>query len=531
MPARPLVVLRRLSQIAWTAFFVYVLWSTTYPLTGGVSPNVLFAGDPLIVGISSIAGRLVVDYWWIALVFLVLTALLGRFFCGWVCPLGFCSDAAARLRPSRRRVFPPAAEWRPVKYAILALLVLAAVFGLQLAWVLDPIVIAARFVSLNLIPAIVTSTDRAFAWAIPRFGWYGAPLDFYRWLKGGLLGVNAHLFGHSIVIFAVFALIVLAAAIARRFWCRVLCPLGALYALAARRPFLRRVVRGCSECGTCHDVCRMAAIAEGERYDPAECILCLDCVYDCPVSGTAFSFTRPVPATAGAVVAVSADAETAPSHSGTVTRGQFLELVAGAAAALGPGRSLASVLAPGTPTAPEPAEPIRPPGALPEARFVDRCIRCGNCMKVCVTNVLQPCVTEGGWEGVWTPRLVPEAGYCEYHCTLCGQVCPVRAIEPLAEERKQKVRIGLAWFDHALCIPWAGDRECIVCQEHCPVPEKAIKLETVVVRGKRIKRPRVDAKLCIGCGICTFKCPVRPRRAVTVYTEAQWHRVDAAESL
>jgi len=497
-------------------FFVWVLWSTTYPLTGPVSPNILFASDPLLVAISSIAGRVAVPLWWVAVILLVFTAVLGRFFCGWICPLGFCGDLAARLRPSQRRAYPPAARWRWPKYAVLAVLVVLAAFGVQLAWVVDPVVIAARFVSLNLAPGIVTATDRAFAWAIPAFGWYGTPLDFYRTLREGVLGVNAHLFGHAVVVLAEFAAIVAAAAFGRRFWCRVLCPLGAVYALAAKFALLRRAALGCAECGTCRDLCRMAAIKEGEKYDSGECILCLDCLYDCPVSGTTFSFSRPP----------------APAEPGGVTRAQFIGLAAGtfAAGSMAARAFAAAVSTAGkTATAPPSAEPIRPPGALPEERFNDRCVRCGNCMKVCVTNALQPCVTEGGWEGVWTPRLVPELGYCEYNCNLCGRVCPVGAIEPLSLERKQKVRIGLAFIDRALCIPWAEGRECIVCQEHCPVPEKAIKLYRVTVAGHVLKRPWVDDDLCIGCGICTFKCPVRPRRAVTVCTEAERARVAAAD--
>ena len=74
---RPLVQLRRLSQAAWAAFLVWVLWSTTYPLAGSVSPNVLFASDPLIVGITSLAGRVAPPLWWLAVIFLVLTAVLG----------------------------------------------------------------------------------------------------------------------------------------------------------------------------------------------------------------------------------------------------------------------------------------------------------------------------------------------------------------------------------------------------------------------------------------------------------------------
>jgi formate hydrogenlyase subunit 6/NADH:ubiquinone oxidoreductase subunit I len=137
-------------------------------------------------------------------------------------------------------------------------------------------------------------------------------------------------------------------------------------------------------------------------------------------------------------------------------------------------------------------------------------------MKVCITNGLQPVVLESGVEGLWTPRLVPEIGYCEYKCTLCGEVCPTGAIPRLSVLEKQKARLGLAVIDHSICLAWDGNEECIVCEEHCPVAEKAIKVREDVVKGKRILRPIVDRALCIGCGICQNKCPVRPVRAIRV---------------
>jgi MauM/NapG family ferredoxin protein len=159
---------------------------------------------------------------------------------------------------------------------------------------------------------------------------------------------------------------------------------------------------------------------------------------------------------------------------------------------------------------------IRPPGSLPEKKFVDTCVRCGNCMKVCITNGLQPVMMDSGVEGLWTPQLVPEIGYCEYKCTLCGEVCPTQAIAQLPVAAKQKARLGLAVIDHRTCIAWDGNDECIVCEEHCPVSDKAIKVKAEIFNGKKIFRPSVDKGLCIGCGICQNKCPVRPVRAIRV---------------
>lgn len=164
---------------------------------------------------------------------------------------------------------------------------------------------------------------------------------------------------------------------------------------------------------------------------------------------------------------------------------------------------------------------IRPPGALAEDEFLARCIRCGECMKVCPTNAIHPASLEGGAEGVWTPVLKMSAGYCDYECNLCSQVCPTRAIRQIDVEEKKKIRIGLAYIDKNRCLPWAYARTCIVCEEHCPTPKKAIwfeEAEVLNIRGEKlmVKQPRVDPELCIGCGICEDKCPVRGRAAIRI---------------
>jgi ferredoxin len=97
-------------------------------------------------------------------------------------------------------------------------------------------------------------------------------------------------------------------------------------------------------------------------------------------------------------------------------------------------------------------------------------------MKVCPTNALHPVTLEAGAEGLWTPVLVPRIGYCEYSCTLCGQVCPTGAIRTLDVQTKIATVIGTAFFDLNRCLPYAFSRTCIVCEEHCPTSPKAIYL-------------------------------------------------------
>jgi ferredoxin len=196
-------------------------------------------------------------------------------------------------------------------------------------------------------------------------------------------------------------------------------------------------------------------------------------------------------------------------------RGLIVGGIAGASTAL---LARSSALGQGRTFSPE---LIRPPGSTAEDDFLAKCIRCGECMKVCPTNAIQPALNEGGITGLWTPVLKMRLGYCEYECTLCSQVCPTQAIQRMPLEEKQKIKIGLAFFDRNRCLPYASARTCIVCEEHCPTPKKAIWFEEVQVMTSAktlttVKQPHVDPALCTGCGICETKCPIADMRGVYI---------------
>ena len=487
------VLLRRTSQIFFLLLFLFILWSTTYPLKGFVSPEVIFALDPLDMLVTSVAERLLLAGVVASLLMLVLALVLGRFFCGWVCPLGTMIDCVPQAAggPGARGGTDAANRKRAMpKFLLLAAIGALALAGIQAAWLFDPLVIAARFVSLNLIPAVTILFDRAFEAAIRASGFFVPLYDLYRSLRGSFLGIDPRFFSHSLVIFSFFCVIMAGALFLRRGWCRCACPLGALYALCGRSSLLKRRVENCSSCGRCSRECPMAAIKEDLSTAKGECIVCLNCVYTCPQNKTRFTFGAQAPAAAG---------------EGGISRRQFLMF------------ALISAVSPGPAIRKRKQRVIRPPAALEEQDFVQRCIRCGNCMKVCITNGLQPVALQSGPAGIWTPQLVPEIGYCEYRCTLCGNVCPTGAIPRLTEQEKKKTRLGLALIDRKVCLPWKESKECLVCEEHCPVSKKAIKFREYSEKGKLIKKPYVDPRLCIGCAICQTKCPTRPRRAIIVY--------------
>jgi MauM/NapG family ferredoxin protein len=231
---------------------------------------------------------------------------------------------------------------------------------------------------------------------------------------------------------------------------------------------------------------------------PSECVLCLDCFADCPQRSISLS-VQPLP---------SAVTDFDPGRREVL-------------GALASGAAGASLLRANWRSQNPGPFMIRPPGVKDEVDFVSTCIRCSECMQVCPTSGLQPALFQAGPEGLWTPYLVPRTGYCDYSCNACGQVCPTGAIPPLDLETKRQEVIGLAVIDRSRCLPWAYATPCIVCEEMCPIPDKAIRLEEVTEVndfGEEVflQQPYVLRELCIGCGICEQHCPMEARAAIQV---------------
>ena len=487
----------RISQLIFLIIFLILFIATDYRGRDDIpaAVNSFFRADPLVLMTFLLAAKSFTKLLFPALFVLIVTAILGRFFCGWICPLGTVLDLVTGGIAKRKA---PSRLVGNLKYVVLALLLGAALAGLNLAGILDPMAILLRALSFFAYPII---GDAA------RSGWVGlyrvmgdsrdtlAP--GYALFRDYLLPFRETFYPLAISSVFLLAGVILLERYGVRSWCRYLCPLGTLLGLAARlSPIPRTPNRVCVDCGTCGTIC--PAVDDGKMPDGEECFRCCSCESACGNGRVRFRFTNPFR---------SRELSYLPQR-----RALLGGIVGGVLFANGLRWKSAEAR----------QRLLRPPGVRDEGAFIAACVRCGECMKVCLRSALYPAAFQSGIEGLYTPLLLPRLGYCEYHCTLCGQVCPTGAIPKLPNGEKERAVIGKAVIDRNHCLHFAREMNCIVCEEHCPIPQKAIRSRTVETEdpnGKRksLMEPYVVEELCNGCGICEYVCPLEGKSGIEVF--------------
>jgi len=491
---------QRATQAVTLAGFVALMASAAYPYYEGLAVDFFLRLDPLIGVGTIVAARAFPLVLLPGLILLLSALLLGRVFCGHICPMGTTLDALHRIAGPQRK--PPVksasyeatARFRPWKYIILAVMLVAAIAGVSLVHLGSPLSLVTRLYVLCLHPLVLLLGDWGLSWGAPLFSAVG--LNDLSYLQ-----ISQRVFAPNFFVATLFCGLVVLAYRQPRFWCRNLCPAGALMALFSRRALFRRTVDdGCSGCSRCIRECPTGAISEDpSRTVHSECIMCLRCREMCPEEAVSFgprwsdgrdSVIGADPTRRGILLALAGGLMTA----GLLRSGQSQPRLSDKEGCL---------IDP---------ELVRPPGAIPEAEFRARCVRCGECMKACPTNTLQPVWLKAGLEGLFSPVVTPRLGACATNCNVCGKVCPTGAVRDLPLIEKQHAKIGTAWINRRNCLVWEQDKKCLVCDEACPY--KAISLQPVAEL--RNLAPFVKENQCVGCGYCENKCPVEGQSAIRV---------------
>ena len=450
------------------------------------------------------------------LLVLLLTLLLGRGYCSFLCPLGTLQDIIIRLgaHRSRHRRFHYRRPHPWLRHGVLALTVGSALLGSLLPLLLlDPFSIFGRTISQLVRPVVIGANDLA--------GRGLEQIDVYALAPVGWPPMVPAVLGLTL---GTVALVAVMAARHGRLFCNTLCPVGTLLGLISRHAAWRVRIdhRRCTHCAECAIVCKAGCIDLRSRsVDASRCVLCFNCTAVCPGSGIGLQLAwRRAPT--GPTVKLD------PSRR--------LLLGGGLAFALGVDRLSAL---PGTDAPPSPPrnrlptripvperQAIAPPGARSTARFNARCTACGLCVSACPTQVIQPALLAYGPEGLFQPTLDFAVSFCNYDCVRCGAVCPTGAITQLTLDDKHQVQLGQVEFIEDNCVVVTDLTACGACAEHCPT--KAVRMvsyrpttlpTSAAATSANLTIPKLDQSICVGCGACEYACPTRPHRAIYVRGE------------
>ena len=278
-------------QIAALALFVYLLFEAYQGRVAHPWTDLFFRLNPLAALSATLSARAWIPRLGLAGITVALTLVFGRVWCGWVCPTGTLLEWIRFPRLAARRAgTPPSPRWRTVKYVLFALLLFAAAFGNLTLMLFDPIALLTRTMTTSVLPALNRAITGAETALYP-VRLFQAPINWIeRVLRGPVLPYVQYVFSANVAIALFFGIVVGLNALADRFWCRYLCPLGGLLGICGKFSLVQcEISESCSQCGSCMPACPTGARLTWESRR---------CCCPCPAWDWAWGWwQRPGPAT------------------------------------------------------------------------------------------------------------------------------------------------------------------------------------------------------------------------------------------
>src|SRR5512137_357332 len=261
--------IRRTYQVSFLLLFVALLVLASYAQRRTFHLEWFLELDPLVGLSSALASRVVYKGLLWGLIIVGVTLVFGRIFCSWICPLGVLNHVMSALPSGRkRRAQMIANEWRPIyqtKYYVLIALLVLSLFGVLQVGLLDPIALTVRSFAVTVFPGLREA---------------GLPLYAAQpvYLGGWLIAI-------------LFIVILAANRYIMRLWCRMLCPLGALLGAVGRFSLFRihKHPDKCLQCHKCTEHCH-GACNPHSNIRVSDCVMCLNCIHECPHGGVSYGF-------------------------------------------------------------------------------------------------------------------------------------------------------------------------------------------------------------------------------------------------
>lgn len=474
----------------------------------------------------------------------VLTFLFGRVYCSSICPMGVYQDIVAWFskKLNRKKKYRYSKAKTLLRWSVLAGTTAAFIFGFTfLLGLLDPYGAYGRIVTHLLRPAYLAGNN-LLEIIFTSFNNY----TFYK--------VSIYILSIFSLVTALITLLIIGYMAWRngRTWCNTICPVGTTLGFLSKFSLFRIqfVDEKCNMCGLCAMKCKASCIdSKNKQIDYSRCVTCFNCIESCNRDAMKYTFAR-----AGKKKEVDAmpvytylkeekrSSVNSVSHVTSPAYGYVKEerpldeskrrflsasLVTGLAAgnlvaqmipdSLFPGETGGVLLPAGTTDDLLPKRefkrhiPIAPPGTPTFDHLREKCISCHLCVSKCPSHVIKPAFLEYGLGGIMQPKLYFDHGFCNYDCTICGEVCPTGAILPLTKEEKNHTQMGQVQLIIENCIVYYDETSCGACSEHCPT--QAVRM--VPYKG-HLTIPEIEPKICVGCGGCEYVCPAIPYKAIYV---------------